>query len=770
MITNQERILSNLNESQLLAVEYCDGPQLVIAGAGAGKTRVLTHKIAYLLSIGWKPWNILALTFTNKAAREMESRIKALVGEDKAKGLNMGTFHSLMAKVLRREAASIGFNSNYTIYDETDSRSLLRAIIKELNLDDKKYKPATVHSIISMAKNNCIDAFAYERNKSSLALDEEYNLGKIGEIFSIYHSRLRQANAMDFDDLLLKAYQLFRDNDEVRTIYSSKYKYILIDEYQDTNYVQQQIVLQLSGKDGHVCAVGDDYQSIYAFRGARIDNILKFRSLFDDCQLFKLERNYRSTKMIVAAANSLMKHNKNQIDKDVYSENTDGELVEIVDAVSDKEEVAIVCKEIKKRARSEGVGYKDVAILYRTNAQSRLFEDELRAQNIPYRIYGGVSFYQRKEIKDIVAYFKLVCNPDDEEAFKRIINYPARGIGDTTLSKIIDKANETKTSLWNVICNIEKSGVSINAGTKAKIVKFRSMISSFISQRDTKDAAELGREIITTSGISADIYSGTDPDDVSRQENVEQLVDSLSDFVSDRREQGDDDETYLADYLQLVSLMTDADNGDDSENKVTLMTIHSAKGLEFDTVFVVGLEENLFPSQKSIGSLSRLEEERRLLYVAITRAEHKCFLTWSQKRWRFGTLEYERPSRFLNDISANYIRKYATATLTDTNPYAHKISQRARAIFPSPSDFHAGTTMTGGQRYRKVAKTSPSSIPIDNTYDGNLQVGTRISHMRFGNGTITHLEGRGENAKATVAFDNAGTKQLLLKFAKFDVI
>ena len=768
MSINSENILSNLNDSQRMAVEYCDGPQLVIAGAGAGKTRVLTHKIAYLLFNGWKPWNILALTFTNKAAREMEARIKVLVGDKNAKGLNMGTFHSLMASVLRREASYFGYKSNYTIYDESDSRSLLKAITKEMSLDEKKYKPAVVHSVISMAKNNCIDAMSYGTNRSEMDMDNEYDLGKIGEIYHLYESRLRQANAMDFDDLLLKAYHLFRDNDEIRKQYSDKYKYILIDEYQDTNYVQQQIVYLLSGRNGYVCAVGDDYQSIYAFRGARIDNILKFRSLFDDCKLFKLERNYRSTKMIVAAANSLMKHNKNQIDKDVYSDKADGELVDIVEACSDKEEVAIVCKEINKATRHDSVEYKNIAILYRTNAQSRLFEDELRAQNIPYRIYGGLSFYQRKEIKDIVAYFKLVCNPDDEEALKRIINYPARGIGDTTISKIIDRARAANTSLWDVICDIENGSVDVNKGTITKLINFRNLIAGFIEQTETVDAFELGKEIIMKSGVSAEIYSGTDPDDVSRQENVEQLINGLSDFVADRREQGEEEHALLTDYLQLVSLMTDADNDDGSDNKVTLMTIHSAKGLEYDTVFVVGLEENLFPGQKSLTSLARLEEERRLLYVAITRAERKCFLTWSQKRWRYGMMEYERPSRFLKDISIQYVSKYGDSFASDYNPDLKSIQRRPVHLPLRSSSNLIENTRMRSNRMTIIPRESKGAT--DNSYDGDLKIGTRISHMRFGVGTITNLEGRGENAKATVEFDNAGTKQLLLKFAKITII
>lgn len=649
-------LLNDLNEAQRAAVEYIDGPSLVIAGAGSGKTRVLTYKIAYLLSQGMKPWSIMALTFTNKAAREMKERIGKLVGNDLAQHLYMGTFHSIFSRILRAEAEHIGFNNNFTIYDESDSRSLIKAIVKEMGLDDKKYKPAAVHAKISMAKNNLMSAAAYESDAAIFEQNKRAQMPEVGKIFVAYVQRCKQANAMDFDDLLTLTYQLFREHEDIRHKYAARFDYVLVDEYQDTNHVQMSIVMQLCQEKQRVCAVGDDSQSIYSFRGANIDNILNYQRQFQGTRLFKLEQNYRSTQTIVEAANSLIKHNRNQIPKDVFSENAKGEKIQYKPAYSDKEEAAIVAKDVKRIRREDGCQYSDFAILYRTNAQSRSFEEEFRKQGIPYRIYGGLSFYQRKEIKDIIAYFRLVANPDDEEAIKRIINYPARGIGATTVLKIADCAHQNQVSFWEVIGAPERYGLAVTKGTMNKLETFRLLISSFIERAQTTDVYELGDAIIKESGISQDIMSGKDADDLARQENLEEFLSGMSAFVEERREEGRFDELFLQDYLQDVALLTDADSdGDRDEPRVSLMTVHAAKGLEFPTVFVVGLEENIFPSPLSAASLRELEEERRLLYVAITRAEKHCILTNAKNRWRYGKMEFDNPSRFIDEIDGKLI-------------------------------------------------------------------------------------------------------------------
>ena len=649
-------LLNDLNEAQRAAVEYIDGPSLVIAGAGSGKTRVLTYKIAYLLSQGMKPWSIMALTFTNKAAREMKERIGKLVGNDLAQHLYMGTFHSIFSRILRAEAEHIGFNNNFTIYDESDSRSLIKAIVKEMGLDDKKYKPAAVHAKISMAKNNLMSAAAYESDAAIFEQNKRAQMPEVGKIFVAYVQRCKQANAMDFDDLLTLTYQLFREHEDIRHKYAARFDYVLVDEYQDTNHVQMSIVMQLCQEKQRVCAVGDDSQSIYSFRGANIDNILNYQRQFQGTRLFKLEQNYRSTQTIVEAANSLIKHNRNQIPKDVFSENAKGEKIQYKPAYSDKEEAAIVAKDVKRIRREDGCQYSDFAILYRTNSQSRSFEEEFRKQGIPYRIYGGLSFYQRKEIKDIIAYFRLVANPDDEEAIKRIINYPARGIGATTVLKIADCAHQNQVSFWEVIGAPERYGLAVNKGTMNKLETFRLLISSFIERAQTTDVYELGDAIIKESGISQDIMSGKDADDLARQENLEEFLSGMSAFVEERREEGKFDELFLQDYLQDVALLTDADSdGDKDEPRVSLMTVHAAKGLEFPTVFVVGLEENIFPSPLSAASLRDLEEERRLLYVAITRAEKHCILTNAKNRWRYGKMEFDNPSRFIDEIDGKLI-------------------------------------------------------------------------------------------------------------------
>jgi DNA helicase-2/ATP-dependent DNA helicase PcrA len=658
MLENQ--ILQELNDAQRAAVVYCDSPQLVIAGAGSGKTRVLTYKIAYILEhYDMKPWNILALTFTNKAANEMKARIAAIVGEERARYLQMGTFHSIFSRILRVEASNIGYTSDFTIYDETDSRSLIKNIVKQMGLDDKTYKPATVHAAISMAKNQLQGPSQYAEDGEKLQRDRRRNMPETHKIFLLYEQRLKQANAMDFDDLLVKTYTLLYSHPEICQKYASRFLYVLVDEYQDTNFAQQQIVRLLTKGNPHVCVVGDDYQSIYAFRGANIANILQFGKIFEGAKLFKLEQNYRSTQNIVAAANSLMKHNHDQIDKDVYSKNADGDKVVVYETASDKREAAVVCREIKLLMQKEGLHYRDFAILYRTNAQSRTFEEEMRkpetGMGANYRIYGGLSFYQRKEIKDVIAYFRLVVNPNDEEAFRRVINYPARGIGNTTIAKIVDAAQAAGVSLWETICHPAENGMAVNRGTLTKLDNFRALISSFTDALTTKDALTLGKEILTNSGIEADLAQDKSAEGDARRENVDELISGIAAFVQAQQEDGNLERVSLADYLPTVSLMTDQDNSDDSDDKVTLMTVHAAKGLEFNTVFVVGLEENIFPSMMSVDNPKDLEEERRLLYVAITRAEKHCFLTWAHTRWRYGKMDaFVSPSRFIDEIDGKY--------------------------------------------------------------------------------------------------------------------
>ena len=651
----KERILAALNDNQREAVEYCTGPSLVIAGAGSGKTRVLTYKIAYLLNKGLAPWNILALTFTNKAAREMKGRIAQITTAGDAQRLYMGTFHSIFARILRREGEAIGFESNFTIYDENDSRSLIKSIVKALGLDEKAYKPASVHNFISMAKNHLITATEYAEDRAVIERDRNARMPAIHLIYKAYEARCRQANAMDFDDILLYTYLLFRDHREIREKYGQQFEYILVDEYQDTNYAQVSIISQLAETHRRICVVGDDYQSIYSFRGANIDNILDFKNKFDDARLFKLERNYRSTQLIVQAANSLMKHNQRQIPKDVYSKEAEGDKVLYKPCYSDREEAMVVTNELKRIKRNDKCDYGNFAVLYRTNAQSRSFEDEFRKQGIPYKIIGGLSFYQRKEIKDIIAYFRLISNPNDEEAFRRIINYPTRGIGNITVQKIIDCAQRNTVSLWDTIANPVEYGLDVNKGAMTKLFAFRTLISGFIKNVALKDAYELGREIIEKSGVSADIHSGSEPEDLARRENLEEFMSAMQSFVDSGREEGREENVYLTDYLQEVALYTDADKEDDDTPKVTLMTIHAAKGLEFPTVFVVGLEENIFPSPMSAGSRHEIEEERRLLYVAITRAERHCILTNAKNRFRYGTMQIDNPSRFLNDFDPTLI-------------------------------------------------------------------------------------------------------------------
>ena len=825
-------LLNDLNEAQRAAVEYIDGPSLVIAGAGSGKTRVLTYKIAYLLNQGMKPWSIMALTFTNKAAREMKERIGRLVGDDLAQHLYMGTFHSIFSRILRAEAEHIGFNNNFTIYDEADSRSLIKAIVKEMGLDDKSYKPAAVHAKISMAKNNLVSAESYASDAAIYEQNKRAQMPEVGKIFLAYVQRCKQANAMDFDDLLVLTHQLFREHEEIRQKYAARFDYILVDEYQDTNHVQMSIVMQLCKEKLRVCAVGDDSQSIYSFRGANIDNILNYQKQLKGTRLFKLEQNYRSTQTIVKAANSLIKNNRNQIKKDVYSENAVGEKLQYKPAYSDKEEAVIVAKDIKRIKRQDNCEYHDFAILYRTNAQSRSFEEEFRRQGIPYRIYGGLSFYQRKEIKDIIAYFRLVANPDDEEAIKRIINYPARGIGATTVMKIADCAHQNQVSFWEVIGEPAHYGLNVNKGTLTKLDNFRLLISSFIERSHTTDVYELGDAIIKESGISQDIMSGREADDLARQENLEEFLSGMSAFVEERREEGRMNEAFLTDYLQDVALLTDADSeGAKDEPRVSLMTVHAAKGLEFATVFIVGLEENIFPSPLAAMSVRELEEERRLLYVAITRAEKHCILTNAKNRFRYGKMEFDNPSRFIDEIDDSLIeaqdemggsyfgggssydrsasygerssygggygkrmpwdqkrrrsdrdedvpewKRVTSQFRPDPKPASDTSSSSSSSReslssgnFKSVRALDAARRILGNNRSSSVSSTSSVSSSAGSSF-GALKEGCKIEHQRFGVGIVRKIEGQGENAKATVEFQNSGVKQLLLKYAKYTIL
>lgn len=792
----EENYLNELNESQREAVLYNEGPSLVIAGAGSGKTRVLTYKIAYLLEKGMKPWNILALTFTNKAAREMKERIARVVGDEVAKGLWMGTFHSVLSRILRTEAAHLGFSSRFTIYDQTDSRNLVKSIIKEMGLDEKKYKPSTIAGHISAAKNRLITPETYVNDGSVRRYDEQANVPLTGEIYSRYAARCKQADVMDFDDLLMYTYMLFKQYPEIRMHYADRFEFVLVDEYQDTNYAQHSIVWQLTQERQRVCVVGDDAQSIYSFRGANIDNILNFNGQYKNAHIFKLEQNYRSTQNIVDAANSLISHNSRQIRKNVFSEKEKGRPIELFEAYSDLEEAEIVINKIIEQHRRENINYDEFAILYRTNAQSRTFEESLRRRGIPYRIYGGLSFYQRKEIKDVIAYCRMAVNPNDEEAFKRIVNYPRRGIGQTTVEKITDTASVQGVSLWDVACHPEQYGLSISKGTLTKLASFTRLIEGFIGETGTVDAASQMASIVRGSGMMTEIYSEKTPEAMSRQENIEELLGGVQGFVASRRETGDLQSVFLSDFLQEVSLLSDLDEDEGEDmRKVTLMTIHSAKGLEFRTVFVVGMEENLFPNPMAGSSVREMEEERRLFYVAMTRAEQYCFLSFARSRFRYGKTEFATHSRFLQDIDSSYLK------MAGGKPFPWDVSGRPSLYRDDeeetfrPSRRHSAYDMDGsGAPVRAVARvtglkplgnlkqdtraassvtsglTGPAPSSSRMSEGTALNVGQTIEHERFGIGTVKKVEGSGENAKATVEFRNTGTKQLLLRFARFKII
>ena len=816
----QTDLTNELNESQLAAVTYNEGPSLVIAGAGSGKTRVLTYKVAHLMELGLEPWRILALTFTNKAAREMRDRIGKRVGEHRARYLWMGTFHSMFLRILRAEAEHIGFAPNFTIYDQTDSKSLLKTIIKEMQLDDKVYKANVIQCRISNAKNRLMTAQMYASDALAVADDRQAKVPETREIYLRYQERCRQAGAMDFDDILLYTYLLFQNHPDVLARYASQFAYVLVDEYQDTNYAQHSIVWQLTREHQRVCVVGDDAQSIYSFRGANIDNILGFTRQYTGARIFKLEENYRSTQMIVGAANSLIEKNREQIRKEVFSRQDVGTPLEVVEAYSDVEEGELVARRIGELKRREALSYDHFAILYRTNAQSRIFEEALRKHGIAYRIYGGLSFYQRKEVKDVISYFRLAVNPHDEEAFKRVINYPARGIGDTTVGKIMASASDHGVSLWTVIGDPAAYELAVNKGTLTKLNSFYNLVSRFIEQAEKIDAYELGRMVVQESGIMADLMQDRTVEGISRQENVQELMDGMHDFLRSRQEEGDE-KVMLTDFLSDVALLTDQDNTEEDDTpKVTLMTVHAAKGLEFDTVFIVGMEEQLFPSMMAYDSTRQMEEERRLLYVAITRAEQRCLLSYAKSRFRFGKVEYGMPSRFLKDIDRGYIEMPVKDTPFKESPFGapkqslwgessprfmssrptqfgttrNQSTPGTQSTQSSPSTqrtyttrqqtpplFMEGVPQRGGgvtsEARRTIIKEAPSPRRLVSanasggaTRVAQLSPGQLIEHERFGIGEVLRVEGTGENTKAHIRFKNAGEKQLLLKFARFRVL
>ena len=785
---DMDNLLQELNESQRQAVEYNDGPSLVIAGAGSGKTRVLTYKIAYLLHLGLPPHNILSLTFTNKAAREMKARVGQLMGESVARRLWMGTFHSVFSRILRTEAEKIGFTSNFTIFDSADSRNLIKTIIKEHQLDDKVYKPARIQSMISNAKNALVSPVAYAQSREMQEYDMKAKVPMVRDIYKSYNARLLASNTMDFDDLLYYTNRLFRDYPEVLKTYQDRFQFILVDEYQDTNFAQYLVVKQLADAHHRVSVVGDDAQSIYSFRGANIDNILNYKSNYPEARIFKLEQNYRSTQNIVNAANSLIKQNKGQIQKNVFSENQVGEKLEVASAFSDFEEGIIVANKIQDLRRHKDSSYSDFVILYRTNAQSRVFEESLRKKNIPYRIYGGLSFYQRKEIKDVIAYFRMVVNPKDEEAFKRIINYPTRGIGNTTVGKIVNTAQLHNLSLWETIGDTLAANLNVNAGTAKKLKDFQILIDGFIKELPVASAYELATKIVKESGIAKEAYQDQTPEGMSRQENLQELLGGIHEFCESRIEEGEQN-IGLIDFLSEVSLLSDQDTDKEGEHeKVTMMTIHASKGLEFKNVFVVGLEEDLFPSSMTKSEPKGLEEERRLFYVAITRAEQFCMLTYAKSRFRNGQTNSCNPSRFLKDIDPEYLNANAgvlEGSMAGFTPQTQgsfwdnvrknreekeelrEVQRKENSIFESPQ------MPSRENKYSKPnfvnARNAEPKTPLTKDIYG-IQVGAIIKHERFGIGTVSAIEGDAASRKATVEFENAGVKQLLLKFARFDII
>ena len=756
--------LSKLNEAQRKAVEHIDGPVMVLAGAGSGKTRVLIYRITHLMNSGADPFNILALTFTNKAAKEMKARIASMYGNTEVQNLWMGTFHSVFAKILRFESEKIGYPANFTIYDTDDAKSLIKTILKELKLDDKVYKPGLVYNRISSAKNNLLSGAAYSADSAIQNDDYLSKKPRINEIYTIYERRCFNAGAMDFDDLLFKTNILLRDHPDVLLKYQNRFKYIMVDEFQDTNFSQYTILRQLAARFENICVVGDDAQSIYAFRGANIQNILNFKRDYPDTQVYKLEQNYRSTKNIVNAANSIIANNQEQLKKEVWTANEEGGKIDVIKALTDNEEGYAVASSIFDKKISKQLHNYDFAILYRTNAQSRAMEEALRKQNIPYRVYGGTSFYQRKEIKDLLAYFRLSINSKDEEALKRIINYPARGIGNTTLDKIVVCASENNVSLWDVITNPTSFGLQVNSGTYTKIAEFVNMIKSFSIGIEQEPAFDMGSKIAQSTGLLRDLYSDKSPEGLSRYENIQELLNGLKEFT-EKQQQNTETVVKLSEFMQDIALLTDADKEDDTDNdKVSLMTIHSAKGLEFSYVYIVGLEENLFPSQMSLTSRADLEEERRLFYVALTRAEKGATLSYALSRYRWGSLTNCEPSRFIEEIDANYLSNYSTQKTNPVNTYRLRSGTKNATISKTQSSAPVKKNLV------KLTQIHSSSIAKQGDDTSNLKVGTKVAHERFGNGEVELLEGTYPNQKATISFTGVGRKQLLLKFAQLTIL
>lgn len=778
--TRLSTYLHDLNKVQYDAVTYTNGPSLVIAGAGSGKTRVLTYKIAHLLENGFAPSSILALTFTNKAAREMKDRITQLTCPNLAKYLWMGTFHSVFSRILRAESEALGFSSSFTIYDTTDSRSLIKSIVKELKLDDKTYKPSVVHSRISMAKNNLIMPTVYANTLSLTEYDKYNKMPAIKDIYQVYMNRCKKAGAMDFDDLLLYTNILFRDHPQILEKYRSRFSFILVDEYQDTNVSQNLITKKLSELHKRICVVGDDAQSIYSFRGAKLDNILQFPTDYEGCKVFKLEQNYRSTQNIVKAANSLIDKNEEQFKKNSFSEKPEGCKIQLIQAFSDIEEGYAVAHSIYESHLITEIEYQDFAILYRTNAQSRVMEEALRKKNIPYKVYGGLSFYARKEIKDIIAYFRLSVNNNDIEAFKRVINYPARGIGKTTLDKLFDAATQYDTSVWNICLNPNAYDLSINQGTISKLQKFIGMVESFQSKLEQYSAYDIAHYIITNTGIYKEFTGDTSVETISKKENVDELLNALKDFTETKKEAEEPDR--LIDFLTEVSLITDQDtDSDEDKNKVSLMTVHASKGLEFKNIYIVGMEEELFPSPRSNDSKKDLEEERRLFYVAITRAEDQCTISYAKSRYKYGSPTFCRPSRFLRDLNPLYIAVSPGVSMNDALGLQSetKTNNLERSSNSTPSFYGNRSALPSNKSttpIRKMQYTSSSSRQASDNSNfkaddpRKIKTGMTVEHIRFGRGYVEGIEGMGENIKAMVKFNTAGNKNLLLRFAKLRII
>ena len=768
--------LKELNPAQRAAVEHTEGPSMVIAGAGSGKTRVLTYRIAHLIHKGVDPFSILALTFTNKAAREMKERIASVIGGSEARNIWMGTFHSIFARILRVEAEKLNYPSNFSIYDTADSKSLLKTIVKELALDDKLYKISTVQSRISKAKNNLISPKAYRANAEIMGDDESGGRPRLVEVYYEYNLRLFKAGAMDFDDLLYKTNVLLRDFPEVLHKYQHKFKYIMVDEYQDTNFSQYLIVKQLAALNENLCVVGDDAQSIYGFRGANIQNILNYKNDYPDYKLFKLEQNYRSTQTIVAAANSVISKNREQIKKKVWTDNAPGEIIRVNRSLSDNEEGLFVANDIYNDINNHQLDNKSFAILYRTNSQSRSMEESLRKLNIPYRIYGGQSFYQRKEVKDLLGYFRLTANPKDEESLKRVINYPIRGIGKTTLEKMTVAAAENQVSLWAVLTQ-GLHILPVNAGTRNKLADFVTMIRSFQAQLETLDAFSMAEHIAKSSGLLRDLYADKSPEGLSRFENIQELLNGIKEFSESDLPEFNGEKPHLTDFLVDVALLTDADQNDDDNNKVSLMTIHASKGLEFPNVYIVGMEENLFPSQLSLSDRSELEEERRLFYVALTRAENKTTLTYALSRYRYGTLNHSEPSRFIEEIDPQYLQVPEQLN----NPFQERDTGFGSRPWQGMGSSGGGRSFTPREK-AQTASSQPSvprhlkrvnevpQVTAPATAAGSIVAGSQVVHAKFGKGKVLNVEGESPNEKATVFFPAVGQKQLLLKFAKLTPI